>query len=237
MGWDARLLAALLLATLACATKPPEPPMPRVSSVLLAPISFNQKLPDLLEPGAPSVHELVSGALWEQDIRVDSPPLAEFDATWRAEAKSIGTLYGPDGKLDPTRYDAAVRELVTAYRARGTQFDALVITYLAMRPGVVTGQSVAWDGVVRNLPLEYKNRDRGHIQARRGLSTRCTSVQVLVYDAEGNRLFDRFGGLEVAQRMQIVDDNWRWTERGDLFRNRKDLEEGVRVALQPLFRD
>jgi hypothetical protein len=234
MGWDARPLAALLLATLACATKPAEPPLPRVASVLLAPVSFNQNLPAPLEPGVPIVHEVVSGVLWEQDIRVISPPTDEFHGIWKSEGQTVGSLYGPDGKLDPARFDAVVSALAAAYRARGAQFDALLISYIAVRPGVVTGQSVEWDGVVHRLPLEYKHRDRGHLQARRGLTVRCTSIQVLAYDSQGNRLFDRSGGLEVAQRMQIVDDNWRWTERGDLFRNRKDLEQGVRVALQQM---
>lgn len=237
MGWDARLLAALLLSTLACATEPPEPPLPHISSVLLAPMSFNQNLPAPLQPGAPVVHELVSGVLWEQDIRVSSPPVDEFQGTWKSEGQAVGSLYGPDGKLDPARYDAAVRALIAAYRARGAQFDALVIPYLALRPGVVTGQSVGWDGASRKLPLERSNRDVTHMEARRGLQVRCTSVLVLVYDTQGNRLFERYGGLEVAQRMQAAEGHWRWTDRGDLFRNREDLEDGVRFALEPLLED
>ena len=244
MGWDAILRAcrgvrafraALALGTLACASAPETPPLPKISSVLLAPMSFNQQLPAPLDAGGSIVHEVLSGILWKQDIRVIAPPVPEFQSTWRDEAKgAVGSLYGEDGKLDRTRYDAAVRALATAYRARGAQFDAIVIPYLAARRGSVTGQSVSWDGTSHRLPVERPNRDVTQMEVRRGLEVGCTSVLVLVYDAQGSLLFERYGGLEVAQRMQAAEGRWRWTERGDLFRNRNDLEEGVRIALQPL---
>lgn len=237
MGWVGGVFAALLVSTLACATKPAEQPLPRISAVLLAPVSFNQHLPAPLEKGAPIIHEIVAGVLWEWDIRVSSPPADEFQGTWKNEGQSVGSLYRADGKLDPARFDAAVKALIAAYRARGVQFDALVIPYLAVRSGAITGQSVGWDGTSRQLPLERSNRDVTHMVARRGLQARCTSVLVLVYDAQGERLFERYGGLEVAQRMQMAEGQWRWTDRGDLFRNRKDIEEGVRFALQPLIED
>jgi hypothetical protein len=37
--------------------------------------------------------------------------------------------------------------------------------------------------------------------------------------------------------MRVDGLRWKWTERGDLFRNRKDLEEGAGVVLSPLLRD
>ena len=140
MGWVGGVFAALLLSTLACATKPADEPLPRISAVLLAPVSFNQNLPAPLAPGSPIIQEIVAGVLWEWDIRVSSPPADEFQSTWKNEGQSVGSLYGADGKLDPARFDAAVTALIAAYRARGVQFDALVIPYLAVRSGAITGQ-------------------------------------------------------------------------------------------------
>ena len=244
MGWDATVrahrahclagLAVMLLSNLACATKPPEPPLPHISSVLVAPMNFNQDLPEKLDAGAPVVHELLSGLIYQRDIRVSSVPFEEFHDIWIAEAKAVGTLYDAEGNLDPARYDEAVRSLVAAYRKRGAEFDVLLIPYLAVRPGSVVGQSVKWDGTTQRLPLEYRNRDRAHLEARRGLQVGCTSLHVLAYDAEGKRLFERYGGLEVMQRMQIDENGWRWASRDDLFRKRTDLEEGVAIALEPL---
>jgi hypothetical protein len=247
MGWDAtsrrlRVRAAVqlvcvvsALAFLACASAPKAAPLPRVLSVLLAPMSFNQNLPAPLDAGSSIVLEVLSGTLWKQDIQVVAPPTQEFQEVWTSQAKTtVGTLYGADGKLDRTRYDAAVRALASTYHSRGVSFDAIVIPYLAARRGSVTGQSVSWDGTSHRLPVERPNRDVTQIEVRRGLEVGCTSVLVLVYDAQGTLLFERYGGLEVAQRMQAAEGRWRWTERGDLFRNRNDLEEGVRIALQPL---
>jgi hypothetical protein len=167
---------------------------------------------------------------------VNTPAPADFRNAWLTAAKSVGSLYGPDGRFDPARYDAVARSLVQVYRGRGEQFEILLIPYLIYRDGAVVGQSVQWDGVARHLPFEYANRDVTHMESRRGLKAACISLRVVAYDADGNRLFETYGGLEVAVRMKLAEGRWTWTERGDLFRDRDDLEEGTRVALKPLLR-
>jgi hypothetical protein len=234
------VLLALLLGSgpMACVSEPDVPPIAKPAAVLLAPVSFNQRsLPEPLEPGIASTQEVLVRALWEQDVRVISPPREQFRETWTRAERSVGSLVGPDGKLDLSRYDAVVQAVMKSYQEGGESFDVLLLPYLVVRKGVVTGHSVKCDSVARMLPLEYVNRDAAHIEARRGLETRCTSLRVLAYADDGQRLYERYGGLEVAWRMRVDGLDWEWTERGDLFRNRKDLEEGVDVVLSPLLRD
>jgi hypothetical protein len=234
------MLCALLLGgwPLACVSEPDPQPLAKPAAVLLAPVSFNQQsMPEPLELGVASTQEVLVRTLWEQDVRVISPPVEHFRQAWLTSERNVGSLAGADGKIDPSRYDAVVRAVMKSYQEGGETFDVLLLPFLVLRNGVVTGHSVKCDNVSRILPLEYVNRDAAHIEARRGLETTCTSLRVLAYAADGQRLYERYGGLEVAWRMRVDGLRWKWTERGDLFRNRKDLEEGAGVVLSPLLRD
>lgn len=231
--------AALACALSACAgTREPElAPLPEIDAVLLAPLGVTSTRE--VATGAEALDEVIARVLWESDLRVHAAPAAEVRSDWSAAQRDVGPIGvpGEPGDEASQRFDRAAAALAAAWRARGTEFDALLIPFVVNRPGTVVGQSVQWDGVVRPLPLEYAHRDKAHVEARRRLTARCTTLRVLAYGADGRRLFERYGGLEVTQRMKIAEGNWSWTQRSDLFRKRDDLEDGVRVALRPLLRD
>jgi hypothetical protein len=235
-----RIAAGLLSACLAgCVTHPDALPGPKPRAVLIAPTSVDQRLPEPLRAGVPLLQQMISQMLWAQDLRVDAPTLPEFAALWEEAERAAAVAGGlADGGAAPRR-DVAVRELLDGLRARGERFDALLVPYLTVRPGVVTGQSVSWDGVTRRLPLEYRHRDVRFLVVRRRVEAPCTSLGVVAYDARGERLFERIGGLEVAKRMWVSDDGHRrrWEDREDLFQDQRALQSGVEVALEPLLRN
>jgi hypothetical protein len=232
-GWIGGLLVAFLAG---CATSPTALPIPKPRAVLVAPTTVDTLMPSELRSGAPIVQQMIGQLLWEQDMQVNAPPLPEFYELWREAADTTAAqplVAGGDVR------DAAVRVLLDGLRARGENFDALLVPYLTIRPGTVTGQSVSWDGVARRLPLSYKNHDAAFLVARRGVYASCTSLGVVAYGPHGERLFERIGGLEVAKRMWVSDDGHRrgWNDREDLFQDQKALRSGVAQALQPLLRN
>ena len=232
-----RILVGLLCAGFfGCATSPEVLPGPRPRAVLLAPTSVDLRLAEELRAGAPIIHEMIGRLLWEQDVQVNAPPLPEFYALWRQAAVSAGN---PGAPSDSAAYDVSVHALLEGLRAQGANFDALLIPYLTIRPGKVTGQSVMWDGVARRLPLSYKHRDAAFLVVRRRVEAPCTSLGVVAYGAHGERLFERIGGLEVAKQMWVSDDGHRrrWNDREDLFQDEKALRDGVEEALEPLLRN
>ena len=230
-------LALIGMLLLACAGTPEDAtPLPVIASVLVAPVGVRERAPQQVEAGAAVLDEVIARVLWEKDLRVQAAPAEQFRADWKQAQQQVDSAAGGDAQPEAARFDAAAAAVVAAWRARGTEFDALLIPYLVNRDGTVVGESVQWDGVVRQLPVEYEYHDKAHVEARRRLSTRCTSLRMLVFAADGRRLFERYGGLETTQTMKIAEGNWSWTERGDLFRDRADLEDGARVALKPLLR-
>jgi len=237
--WLLLALALVGAGLVGCASQPDAAPIPKPRVVLLAPTSFDPRLEPRLGPGVAIVDELLGHALWAGDVEVHTGRGPAFRDAWLLAARASAALGVSEGGIAPDRHDGTVRALVQALQAEGERFDALVIPYLTVRPGVVNGQSVSWDGVTRRLPLEYRNRDSMFLVVRRGIQAPCTSLRVIAYDARGNRLFERLGGLEVANRMRIEDDGRRrsWSERSDLFRDPQALRDGVQVALAPLLRN
>lgn len=237
--WGRRALGILVLmvgcaggATVAVAPKGPQHP----ERVILAPVSFNQNVPELLEPGVPVLAEEIEWYLRQRGCDVATPSLAAFDDLWKQSGSEIGTLYDEEGKLQQDRFDAAVGALVAALRRRGESFDALVLPYLHLRQGRFRGKSVTWDGVRRKLQIEYAHHDVVQVGFDRG-TTPVTSVRILVYDADGSKQLDSYGGLELTLEMKISGDFYHLFQRTDLFEDPEPLRDGVRVAFEPYFGD
>jgi hypothetical protein len=212
-------------------------PIPKPGAVLLAPASFNQTLPEKLAAGIPALQAAIRSQLESDGVRVEAPSFEEFHDVWLAAARDVGSLYDGKGDFDPGRFDQAVRNLADAYRARGVEFDVLLLPYLRYRPGTIMGQSVQWDGVTHHLPLQSDIRNSVHIESRRRFQVACTSLRVFGFDRNGNRLFESYGGLEVMSRMVMKDGLVHWEERTDLFADQSAIREGVGVALKPVLQD
>jgi len=226
-GWSGGLLVVALAG---CATSPTAQPIPKPHAVLLAPTTVDMLMASGLRSGAPIVHQMIGQLLWEHDMHVDAPPLPEFHELWREAAETTGVQPAPvPGAVN----DVAVRMLLDGLRARGENFDTLLVPYLTIRRGTVAGESVRWDGVARRLPFSYKNRDP-FLVARQGVVAPCTSLGVVAYGPHGERLFERIGGLEVAKQMWVDGHRRGWNDREDLFQDENALRSGVKEALYPL---
>jgi hypothetical protein len=227
---------ALLLA--GCVTGPEAVPIQKPRSVMLAPTAVDTRLAARLEPGAPMVHRMIGEVLFEQDVQVGTVDLSELDSFWQAASHAIeqSSVSAAPGSRN-TSFDVAVQFLVASLRAKGNSFDALVLPYVTVRPGSINGTAVVWDGVSRRLPFQSSKHGQVFME-RRVRRTPCTSLYVSAFDAQGRRLFERVGGLEVASRLQQLDNGQgRWAERKDLFQDPDALRPGVQLALKPFLRN
>ena len=245
MGWDAGrdvrerellALAALALVSVACANAPEKPPLPRVSSVLLAPVSFNQNLPAPLEPGLDVVRDELAVQLEARGVTVETPSLAEFHDLWLSSGREVGTLYDANGRLDRGRFDAAVRAFVGSWREHGKPFDVLLLGYFHVQGVTIYAGTASWDGVERRVRVDKQDApmDLKHLWPNR-METPCVSLRLIAYAADGTRLFEQRGGLEVVNEFRVKDLDVR--HRTDLFEDRAAVQEGVAIALRPLFPD
>lgn len=230
------LLLLAFAALTACATGPAPVSAPMPRSVLLAPTGVEGRLAGLKD-GVPTVHKLIGQVLFEQDVQVGTVSSEELAAIWEIASRG---LTAESVSRDPEHArDMAVDAVVDALRARGSRFDALLVPYLVVRNGSINGTSVWWDGVRRQVPVDAAHRHDVLMPMRRGMRTPCISLRVVAYDAHGSRLFERTGGLEVANRLTIANSGsyGSWSARDDLFQDPEALRRGVQVALRPFLRN
>jgi hypothetical protein len=228
--WGVALLA---LWWIGCATAP-EPGIV-LKRVLLAPLSFNQNLPEQLDAAPFVVQEEMAAYFSSRGVAVVAPTLAEFYDSWQIAGKETGTLYDDQGVFVPERFDNVVRDLIEDYRARSESFDLLVLSYIDVKPVTIRAGSATWDGVERKVRVDREGVSGGLRWWPNRTNANCVSLRIVAYRPDGSRLFERRGGLEVANEFR--SRNLQVSIRQDLFQDRVAVREGVEIALAPLFRE
>jgi len=236
-------LVAALVACLAAAgclgqhgaiVAPDEPQRPKL--VVLAPVSFNQDVPKLLEPGVPIMREEIARYLeqWGCDLVV--PDAEDFQDLWIASTRQVGSLYDEAGEFVPERRDEAVRRLIERLEARHPSLDALVLPYLAVREASISGKNARWDGARRRIQIDLKHDDVLDLSINRGRGE-ATSLHVLVYGRNGEKVLEHYGGLEPMVRIEDKGEIWVYGLQSNLFEDREVLRDGIGIAFRPYFGD
>jgi hypothetical protein len=222
---------SIALAALACASAT----RPAPQRVLLAPVAFDQRLDPQLAAGAPVVREEMKTALAARGVQVVAPDPAEFAEVWVDATQDLGRMRDAQGRLDRALLGAASRALAHGYRARGEELDAVLLSFFEVTPIQVRGWAASWDGVERSIQADRKIQQRYSGLWPNDRDAPCLSLRVVAYAADGTRLFDRRGGLEVLSEFR--PEGLEELPRQDLFEHRADLQEGVEIALAPLLGD
>ena len=229
------LLASCLVAVGAAGVGCANDSGPAPKRVLLSPVAFDQSLAGLPENGPAVVRAEMVSVLEQSGLEVFVPAPVEFANLWTSATEDLGRVRDARGRIDLDRLDAASRQLVEDYRARSGGVDVLLLAYLEVEPVQIRAWAASWDGVERLVPI-----DRHGGRRRSGLwpndrDAPCLSLRVVAYAADGVRLFDARGGLEVLSEYRTA--SLEEQRRRDLFEDRAAVREGVAIALAPLLED
>lgn len=204
----------------------------------MAPLNVAVRAPaDLAGKGEPVWTELLSYFQQQgRQVAVLSPLSAE--RLWLAAISGLD-LTDRQAALH-TGYSRFARE-VSGHRG----FDLLVVPSLVMRPARVSGLHASWDGVQRPVPnaATALRRGIGDLTGPNadllagGLTGKvaAASLHVVVLRADGTRVYDGLGGLDVlqeARRENSPDGGLRFAARDQPFSNQKWLAEGVQRAFE-----
>jgi hypothetical protein len=182
------------------------------------------------------VSEALSAWLAAQRFAVETYPAPEARTAWAAAAQELREELG-SGQMT---FEGAARVLArTLHHDRA--FDALVLPWLALRQAKVQGRTVQWDGVTRTL------RVAGGEPAHIGFLLRdfhadalAPSLQVAVFSADGDKLCEGVGGLDLTHAMVISGNPPRIGEErlpaAQILSDRANVSEGIALALTPLLR-
>jgi len=215
-------LAAWLVTASACAGFDREPAPPAAGAEALRHITL---APANLVVPMPAEFVAVTGRISRQ-IRIDLEARGRMvsmldeekaDLLWagaraRVEAQGVGA----------PGFERAVR-IFALGAAEQSDADGVLIPALVYRPANQRYGNARWDGVIRSVPVP--------LQSFEGLVG--ASLHVLLYAADGEHLYEGFGGLELTH--VFVEEKQRLDVRDDLLREQKYIREGVAIALDPFF--
>jgi hypothetical protein len=206
---------------------------PGLRTFLLLPANVVAPVPPGLESGLAFVDTELRSYLESQGRRVEALGPREAHAEWLATAQAL-TAAGDETKRN---FESAASALAPRLRAERA-FDALVIPWVALRRAKVRGRSVSWDGVERTLRVE--NPEGRSLVFLRDFEAEaaCPSLQVAVFSARGERLFEGVGGLDLVHSLVVEGDPPRVDAeslpRAQIFADRAALQEGIARAFDPL---
>jgi hypothetical protein len=186
----------------------------------------------------------VSPIIWselETYLRVDDRKLKTISAQsahslWLESIKQVRA--GPQGAR--AGFDDAARVLAIELRKQ-TEFDAMIAPSLYVREAPIANRSASWDGVEREIDFETRGLEaRSFVSIPLEGSAPAASLHVAVFDANGDKILDAKGGLELVARVRVSKDattgqpTFTFEARDDLFQDRAQLREGIALAFSPL---
>jgi len=233
-----RVAFGLALAAAACAHRheeaPPTPP-PGIHRLLVFPLNVVVPMPTGLESGAASVSEALSGWLTKQHFSVESYPGPEARTAWASAAQELREELGAAAMS----FEGAARVLArTLHHDRA--FDALVLPWLALRAARLKEASASWDGVKRKVGFFAlgKSKRASWVIDRLDLWVKAPSLEVLGVSAQGEKLFEGVGGLDLVDEAELdlsaSKIRFDMVPKEKIFDDLPHLREGIALALAPL---
>jgi hypothetical protein len=180
------------------------------------------------------VEKEVVAYLEAHGLEVERLGLAEGRRRWQQAA------------AEARRQGAQAPALFAKGLAEGREFQLLIMPSLLLRQVRVTDSSGSWDGVRRSMAMvNAPSRGRGGSAdtftkgvAFGGITgdVMATSLHVIAYSIDGQRVFEARGGLDFVQEIDLADaKSWSWELRTKrrILQDPERVREGVEVALSP----
>jgi len=201
-------------------------------NLLILPLNVAAVMPTALEAASPVVWEELEVYLRAQGKDLKTVSFRDARRLWIESIKEVRAANARAG------YDEAARVLVGKL-AHHAVFDAVIAPSLYLREARIEGRSASWDGVERPLEIEAKERLADSIPLEGAAP--AASLHAVVLDAQGNKLQEAIGGLELLVGARVLRKRasspgaitLEFTPRSEIFSRREHMQEGIALALAP----
>ncbi len=198
---------------------------------IVLPLNLVSKMPGELIDSARYVDRALLDYLAQHGKAVEAIGFSDASAAWRASEAECRS----QGKKDCNRF-AGVARFMAQHLRRDRDFQILIIPYLFVRSSRMASGLSRWHGVERTVERVGKGyaADTPPRQLRGDI--RAASLKVFAFSAEGERVFEGVGGLELVDRLYAPEGytDYDVELRDDLFQHPEPLREGVALALEHL---
>lgn len=230
--------AALIavVASVACGCAAPRNHLHRKSAAgferaLVLPLNLVAAMPEDLAARAKQVDQALLSYLAERGKATLTIGFTDAGAAWRASEAECRS----QAQRHCDRF-AGVAPFMARRLRSDHDYQVLIIPYLFVRTARSGRNTAAWDGVKR--PVEKAGPGfgpDGPIRLVRG-QIRAASLKVFAFSAEGEKVFDGVGGLDLVDRVYGYSEYepYRIEVREDVLGDPQMLREGVELALDRL---
>jgi hypothetical protein len=237
----AGLIAALAVLSFACAHgfdkpisqhfDPAGADKPRHFVVL--PVNLTVKAPPEFSPVLDDFFGAIAGYIRNRGDTLETFSRKEATTRWAAsiiEVRESETL--------ENNFDTAMRVFVTDL-AKTRSFDAVISPSLVYRTTKARDRRVKWDGVFRRVKVVNLSDEAKNKGLARSLNVVIdgVSLHVMVFDPEGDRIFEKYGGLDLVHDVDMTGAEFTMSPglslKEDLLKDGDHLSEGIGVAFDP----
>lgn len=201
---------------------------PGVRTVAVLPLNLVLALPGELEYPSRQVERQITRYLRDTGLQVLVVRLHEA-------RKLLAAGEPADGD------DAGARRAFVERLRADRAFDVVVLPSLVYREARVRAvtHEVAWDGVTRELSIVGEHQREYSLSYTADVAGRmpAVSLNVLVYDDRGQRIFESYGGLDLVHEASMVTPgqnlSYQWRLKRHRLEDEDAIREGVAVAFDP----
>ena len=204
-----------------------------INKVAVAHVNFGAPSKKYLRDEQGKIDNYVKKQLIDGGYTVASNAL--FQQAWRKAIRQYGQPY--DNYTSQINQRSFIRVMFSVLQEikNNSDIDAIVFTDLIERQVSFSNGSnrtARWDGVSRKPKI--KGAGTGVSQGFDWMQTvPAVSILVTIYHADGQRLFQSAGGIEITRMIDPHRGNGRFVRRENIFNSPSHIRKGVALALHP----
>jgi hypothetical protein len=175
----------------------------------------------------------IAGYIRDRGDTLETLSREDASAQW---AESIMEVQKSDALKK--NFGSAMRVFV-AKLAQTRSFDAVITPSIVYRNAKVRDRTVKWDGVFRKFKIVNLSDEARKKGLGRSVSVEIAgvSLHVMVMDPGGDVIFQKYGGLDLVQDVDMTNAEFtlspKLSLKPDLLKDTEHLAEGIGEAFDP----
>lgn len=172
----------------------------------------------------------IAGYIRDHGDTLETFSRKEVTAQWAASIVKVKESEALDDN-----FETAMRVYV-AHLAEAHSFDAVIAPSLVYRTTKTRDRTVKWDGVFRKMKvvnLSDQAKKKG-LARHLVISISGVSLHVMVFAPDGEMIFERYGGLDLAHNIDMTGAEYTMSPglllKEDLLKDSDHISEGIGVA-------
>ncbi len=204
-----------------------------IQTIMLAPINFNTPSRHYLTKHQEHIDNRVKDYLHKSGYKTVSNKI--FRSLWKKTITRHGDLYNPTTGKMSSAYLPALEDTLQKIFTNNPKLDAILFTDLIEESLVYSKgskKSAQWSGVRRKVKVEGIGNGLTDEFDWDKMIDGITIVTNMV-NRNNELVLHNQGGIQIAQAIELHNNNGRFKRRNDLLNNEKEIMEGIQLALHP----